>query len=133
MTHRGIDAQALSVVEVLVPGEPTEEGLTQERGKAVARVAAGPCVVQHVGGRVGELQGVVEFAVGQESGIAGDVGPVEFDAEPAIELGSEWLGREITHRESLSGRQEMSETPGNPGNFAQVLCQIQGLIWEIRA
>jgi hypothetical protein len=26
----------------------------------------------------------------------------------------------------------MSETPGNPGGFAQVLCQIQGLIWEIR-
>jgi hypothetical protein len=85
--HRGIDPQALSVVEVLVPGEPTEEGLTQEGREAVACVPAGPCVVQLVGGRVGELEGVVEFAVGQESGIAGDVGAVEFEAA-AVELGS---------------------------------------------
>ena len=100
--HRGIDAQALSVVEVLVPGQATEEGLTQESREAVACVPAGPCVVQHVGGRVGELEGVVEFAVGQESGIAGDVGAVEFEAEAAVELGSEWLGLAVTHRKSLS-------------------------------
>jgi hypothetical protein len=94
--------QALSVVEVLVPGEPTEEGLTQEGREAVACVPAGPCVVQLVSGRVGELEGVVEFAVGQESGIAGDVGAVEFETEAAIELGSKWLGLAVTHRESLS-------------------------------
>jgi hypothetical protein len=47
--------------------------------------------VQLVGGRVDGLEGVVEFAVGQESGIAGDVGDVEFEAEAALELGSKWL------------------------------------------
>jgi hypothetical protein len=56
--------------------------------------------VQHVGGRVGELRGVVEFAVGQESGIPVDVGAVEFEA--AVELGSDLLGQTVTHRKSLS-------------------------------
>src|SRR5512135_1346953 len=28
--QRGVDAQAMSIVEILVPGQPTEEGLSQE-------------------------------------------------------------------------------------------------------
>jgi hypothetical protein len=99
----------------------------------VASVPVGPCVIQLVGGRVGELQGVVEFAVGQESGIARDVGPVELEAQAAIELGSERLDLAVTHRESLSEQQETGENPGKPRGFAQVLCQNQGFIWEIRA
>jgi hypothetical protein len=88
--------------------------------------------MEHVGGRVSEPEGVVEFAVGQQSGIAGDVGAVEFEAEAAVELGPKWLDLTVTHRESLSGRQETSENPRKQGVFAQVLCQIQGFIWEIR-
>ena len=61
------------------------------------------------------------------------MGAAEFEAEAAVESGSEWLGLAVTHRESLSGRQEMSENPGKPGSFAQVLCQNQGLIREIHA
>jgi hypothetical protein len=100
--HGRVDAQALSVIEVLIPGQPTEEGLTQERGQAVARVAAGACVLQHVGGCVGELEGVVEFAVGQQAGVAGDFGAMEFEAEAAIELGSERIGLAVTHQKFLS-------------------------------
>src|SRR5512135_2221748 len=37
----GIDAQALSVVEVLVPGQAAEEGLPQEGREAVACVPTG--------------------------------------------------------------------------------------------
>src|SRR5918998_672644 len=95
-------------------------------------ILAGSRVLQLSGGRGGEVEGVVEFAVGQQSGIAGDVGAVEFEAEAAVELGSKWLGLAVTHRESLSGRHESSENPGKPGSFAQVLCQNQGLIREIR-
>ena len=66
------------------------------------RVPAGTCVLQVGGGCVGELEGVVEFAVGQESGVAGDGGAVEFEAEAAIELRSERVGLAVTHRKSLS-------------------------------
>ena len=68
----------------------------------MACVPAGACVAQHVGGRVGELEGVVEFAVGQEAGVAGHLGPMEFEAEAAVELGSERFGLAVTHQELLS-------------------------------
>jgi hypothetical protein len=96
-------------------------GLPQERGEAVACVPAGPCVLQVGGGCVGELEGVVELAVGEQPRIAGDVGAVEFEAEAAVELGPKWLDLAVTHRESLSGRQETSETPGKQGVLAQFL------------
>jgi hypothetical protein len=130
--HRGIDAQALGVVEILVAGQAAEEGLSQESHKAVACVPTGPWVVQHVGSRIGELQGVVEFTVAQESGVAGYGGAVEFEAKAAVELRSERVGLVVTHQKSLSGRQKTSENPGKAGRFAQVLCHTQGFIWEFR-
>ncbi len=45
---------------------------------------------------------MVEFSVGQEPGIAGDVGALEFEAEAAVELRPEWLGLAVTHQKSLS-------------------------------
>ena len=131
--HRGIDAESLGVVEVLVPGQAAVDRLTQQGGRGCAEYSGrSVCRAARSAAECGEVEGVVEFAVGQQSGIAGDVGAVEFEAEAAVELGSEWLGLAVTHRESLSGRQETSENPGKPGSFAQVLCQTQGFIWEIR-
>jgi hypothetical protein len=43
----------------------------------VASILSGALVLQFTGGRLGEVEGVVEFAVGQKSGIAGDLGPEE--------------------------------------------------------
>jgi hypothetical protein len=65
-----------------------------------------------------------------EPGIAGDAGVV--DEEATVELGSWWLDLAVTHREALSWRRETSVSPGKPEGFAQVLCQFQGFIWEIR-
>ena len=75
-----------------------------------------------IGGRVGEVEGVVEFAVGQESGIAGDVGAVEFEAEAAVELGSERLGLAVTHEDCLVdfGR-KWAETLEFPGFWRNVM------------
>jgi hypothetical protein len=38
---RGIDKQALSVVEILVPGQAAEEGLSEERHEAEAAAGLG--------------------------------------------------------------------------------------------
>jgi hypothetical protein len=55
-------------------------------------------VVYNTGcGRVGDLEGVVEFAVDEEPGVAGNVGPVEFEAEAEVELGSKRHGLAMTH------------------------------------
>ena len=51
--HGGVDAHALGIVEILVSSQAAKEGLSQERREAVACVPAGPCVAQHLGGRVG--------------------------------------------------------------------------------
>jgi hypothetical protein len=64
-------------------------------------------------------------------GEADALGPVEFEEEAAIELGSKWLCLAVTHQRYLSGWQETSENPGKPGGLAQVLCHTQGFICEI--
>jgi len=52
-------------------------------------------------GRVGDLKGVVEFAVDEEPGVAGNVGPVEFE-EAGTELGPDRHGLAGTHQRTIS-------------------------------
>ena len=90
--HGGVEAESVGVVEILVAGQAALGRLTQQRRQAVARVLSGALVLQLSGGRGGEVEGVVEFAVGQQAGIAGDLSPEEADLEAAVELRSERLG-----------------------------------------
>ena len=53
-------------------------------------------VLQLTGRGAGRIKGVVEFAVGQQSGIAGDLGAEESEPETAVELGSKRLGWAVT-------------------------------------
>src|SRR5262249_23773738 len=82
--------------------------------------------------RCGQVEGVVEFAVGQESGIAGDLGPEESEPETAVELRSQQLGRAVTHEDCSANRQEVAGNPGIPTALAQLSCRFRLLIWEIR-
>ena len=131
-SHGGIDAQALGVVDILVAGQSAVDRLPEERGEAVLRVLAGRVSCRTSRPVSVSCEAVVEFSVGQEPGVAGDVGAVEFKAEAAVELRPERLGPAVTHQKLLSWQQEESENPENPGRFAQILCQAQGFIWEIR-
>jgi hypothetical protein len=42
------------------------------------------------------------FTVGQEAGVAVHLGPVEFEAEATVELGSERFGLAVTQQKLLS-------------------------------
>jgi hypothetical protein len=97
----------------------------------VSRVMTGPRAVERIDSRVGELEGVIEFAVCQQAGVAGCFGAVEFEAEAAVELGSERLGLAVTHQRTLSNWQECAEDSGKHGVQAQLSCRDHGLIWEI--
>jgi hypothetical protein len=55
----------------------------------------------NVGDRVGEVKGVVESAVGQETGVAGDIRTVEFAQEPAVKLVSVRLGFAVNLKNNL--------------------------------
>jgi hypothetical protein len=99
----------------------------------VLRILAGSTVLQFPGRGAGQIEGVVEFAIGQESGIAGDLGPEEAEPETAVELGSQRLGRAVTHEVGSTNGQEVV---GNPGIWrvpAQLSYRFRLLIWEIRA
>jgi hypothetical protein len=126
------EAESVGVVEVLVPGQSAGHRLPRKGGQAVASILSGAWVLEFTGGLSREVEGVVKFAVGQESGVAGDLGPEEAEPETAVESGSERLGLAVTPQKALSRRQETSENSGKPEVIAHVLCQTRGLIWEIR-
>jgi hypothetical protein len=72
---------------------------------------------------VGQVEGVVEFAVSEEPGIAGDLGAEEAEPETAVELGSQGLGVAVTHDDRPSFRQETVRNSGITGVLAQLSCR----------
>jgi hypothetical protein len=47
---------------------------------------AGACVGEHVASDRAETENIVEFVVGQKSGIGGDPGAMELKLQPAVEI-----------------------------------------------
>ena len=85
--HRGIESEPLGVVHVLVAGEPTEHRLAKQPAQRVARVLAA-AAVEELGDRdIGEPKGIVELTVGEQAAVGGDPGAVEFELDPAVEIG----------------------------------------------
>src|SRR5262249_59895027 len=72
--------------------------------------------MQFGSGGAWEVEGVIEFAISQQSGVTGDFGAEESESETAVELGSERLGLAVTHKESPSFRQESMKNPGITGH-----------------
>jgi hypothetical protein len=99
----------------------------------VLSIRAGSTVLQFTGSGAGQIEGGVEFAVGQESGIAGNLGAEESEPETAVELRSKRLGWAVTREVCSSDRQEVVGNPGIRRVLAQLSCRFRLLIWEIRA
>jgi hypothetical protein len=132
-THRRVEPESLGVVEVLVPGQAAEDRLPQQGGRGVLSIPAGSTALQLTGGGSGQIEGDVVFAVGQESGIAGDLGAEESEPESAVELGSQWFGRAVTPKVGSTNGQEATGNPGSRRVSAQLSCRLRLLNWEIRA
>ena len=79
-------AQAFGVVHVLVSGETPEHGLPKQPDQRMAAVPAGARIGEHVAGHCAETEGVVEFAIGQQSGIGGDPRAMELQLHAAVEI-----------------------------------------------
>ena len=95
--HGGIEAEAFGVVDILVAGQSAVDRLAQEGEQAVLGVLSGAGVVQAGRRRRGQAEGVVEFAVGEESGVAGDGGAVELQLDLAVEIDAEGVVLAVTH------------------------------------
>lgn len=77
-------AEAVGVVDIFVPGKPTEYRLPELGRQGVAVVLAGPTVGQHLPGHLGQTEGIIEFPESEQSGIGGDPGAVEFQLEATV-------------------------------------------------
>ena len=64
----------------------------------MAAVPAGACVGEHVARHRAETENIVEFAVGQQSGIGGDPGAMELELQPAVEIEPERAIDQFTRR-----------------------------------
>ena len=100
--HRRIMAQAFGVVHVLISGKPPEHGLPQQPDERMSPILAGTRIGQHVARHRAEAQGIVEFAIGQQSGIGGDPRAMELKLQAAVEIEPEWtidrFTRWVLHR-----------------------------------
>jgi hypothetical protein len=96
--HRRIMPQALGIVDIFVSRQPSEHRLPQQPDQSVTAIPAGACVGEHVPGHRAETEGVVEFTVGQQSGIGGDPGAMELELQPAVEIEPERAIDRFTRR-----------------------------------
>src|SRR5262249_31349704 len=96
------------------------------------RVLPGTRVVQAGRRGAGQREGVIEFPIGEESGIAGDGRAVELQLELAVEIESEGVIFAFTHWVPRLFPQEVVENAGFSGQKAQTPCRNDRAIWEIR-
>ena len=96
--HRRIMAQPLGVVDVLVSGKPPEHGLPQHPHQRVPAVLAGAGVGEPLARHRAEAERVVEFAIGEQTGIGGDDRTAKLERQPAVEIEPERLAVRFTRR-----------------------------------
>ena len=84
--HRRIMAQTFGVVHILVPGEATKYRLSEQPGQRVSTILAGACVGQNITCHRGQAECVVEFAIGQQSGIGSHRRAAKLKHQTAIEI-----------------------------------------------
>jgi hypothetical protein len=90
--HRRITSQPVGVVDVLVSGKTTEYRLAQHADKIMPPVPPRATVNQVLLRDGHQAERVIEFAIGQQSGIGGDARTVELQLEAAVEIESESIG-----------------------------------------
>ena len=86
LAHRWIDGEPIGVVRVLVAGEAGEDRLPELCTKRVARVLSDSAILNTLLCHVRESEGIVEFAIGEESCVRGDVRSMESKAHRRVEL-----------------------------------------------
>ena len=92
--HRRIAAQPLGVVYVLITSEPTEHRLP--RRSATDDGASCQCARRQVDTQVGQAEGVIQLAIGQQSRIAGDRGATKLEHQAAIIIQPQRDVRQLT-------------------------------------
>src|SRR5262249_21666083 len=106
--------------------------LPQQRRQGVLGVLPGPGILQAARRRAGQAEGVIEFPVGEESGVTGDGRTVELQLDLAVEVNPHRVILAVTHWVPLSFRQVVVGNAGFAREKAQTPCRNYRVIWEIR-
>ena len=96
--HRGIASETVGVVHILVSGEASIDRLAKQTDDAMPAVLAHPAVGQDMARHCGQPQGIVEFTIGEQSGVGGDPRAVELELQSAVETGPKWAAIRFTLR-----------------------------------
>ena len=78
--------QTFGIVDILIAGEAAEHGLAQQAGQHVAGVLATAALRQCGTSQIGQPECIIQFSVGQQSGVRGDPAAVEFQLQAAVEI-----------------------------------------------
>ena len=101
-------AQASGIIHSLVSGEATENGLTQQTGKRMAAVLTGARIGERIACNHRQAGHVIEFAIGQQSGIRGHHRAAKLEHQAAVEIEPEnpivRFTRRVRHNWSLNAR-----------------------------
>jgi hypothetical protein len=66
-----IETEAFGIVDILVAGQLAVDRLAQQGRKSVLGVPPSPGILQAARRRAGQAEGVIEFPIGEESGVTG--------------------------------------------------------------
>ena len=106
--HRRVTSQAVGVVHVLIATEAAEDGLAKQSCQRMPAVLSGARVNEIVASHVGQPERVIEFTIGEQSGVGGDPGAMKLELQAAVEIKPQRLvlgfTRRICHRSPLQMR-----------------------------
>ena len=75
----------VGVVNVLISGKATIDRLSQEADDAVPAVPAGAAVGENFARQSGQAESIIEFAIGEQTGVGGHPRSVELQLQAAVE------------------------------------------------
>ncbi len=84
--HGGITAQTVGIVYVFITAKTAKDGLTELPDHAMPPILASTAVLEKTPANLGQAKGVVKLPVGEQSGVRGDLGTMEFKLEAAVEI-----------------------------------------------
>ena len=115
-------------------GHPsTPPNMCQEkRGMATIRVKLGHRAEAACRKSLTGCEFMVERPISDRIVAIPHLGAEQAEPEAAVELGSQRLGRAVTHEVGSTNGQEVVGNPGNRRVPAQLSCRFRLLIWEIR-
>ena len=81
-----IKPKTVSIVHVFIAAKAPERGLAKQSGHPVPSVPPGSRVHKTLFGHLGQSESIIKFPVGQKPRIGSDLGTVEFQLQPTVEI-----------------------------------------------